>query len=81
MADDTIDAELDLCGEVCPYTFIKSKMAIDELSAGQVLSVTLDNIESAGNVPRSLSQEGHKVLSVDRAGKGTWRVLVRRNSP
>lgn len=78
MADHTIDAELDLCGEVCPYTFIKSRIAIEELSAGQVLSITLDNSESAGNVPRSLSQEGHEVLGLDRVGKGTWRVLVRR---
>ncbi|TVR04476.1 MAG: sulfurtransferase TusA family protein [Spirochaetaceae bacterium] len=77
MAEQTIDVELDLSGEVCPYTFIKSKMAIDALDPGKVLSVTVDNSESAGNVPRSLSGEGHEVLSVDKAGSGRWRIVVR----
>ncbi|MFW5844468.1 MAG: sulfurtransferase TusA family protein [Spirochaetota bacterium] len=75
--DYTIDSELDLSGEVCPYTFIKSRLALEELSPGQVLSVTVDNSESASNVPRSLQQEGHKVLSLERAAKGKWRVVVR----
>ena len=80
MAEQTIDKELDLSGEVCPYTFIKSKMAIEALHPGQVLRVTVDNSESAGNVPRSLSGEGHEVLSVDKADKGRWRIVVRNGS-
>ena len=77
MDDYAIDSELDLSGEVCPYTFIKSKLALEELSPGQVLSVTVDNSESASNVPKSLQQEGHEVLSLERAEKGKWRVVVR----
>ena len=76
VSEQTIDRELDLSGEVCPYTFIKSKMAIETLQPGQVLRVTVDNSESAGNVPRSLSGEGHEVLSVDKAGSGRWLIVV-----
>ncbi len=76
--DYTIDSELDLSGEVCPYTFIKSKLALEELSPGQVLSVTVDNSESASNVPKSLQQEGHEILGLEKAEKGKWRVLVRQ---
>ena len=76
MAEITIDMELDLSGEVCPYTFVKSKLALEELDDGQVLRVIVDNSESASNVPKSLSLEGHEILSLDQ-GKGRWEITVR----
>ena len=45
------DFEFDLKGEVCPYTFVKSKLALEMLDSGQILQVTVDNDESATNVP------------------------------
>ncbi len=72
-----IDEELDLSGEVCPYTFVKSKLALEELEAGQVLRVTVDNSESASNVPKSLSLEGHEVISLDRPKRGVWTITVK----
>jgi tRNA 2-thiouridine synthesizing protein A len=76
MADIQIDKELDLSGEVCPYTFVKSKLALEDLDPGQVLRVTVDNSESASNVPRSLSLEGHEIVSLDQAAN-TWKITVR----
>ncbi len=73
----TIDSELDLKGEVCPYTFVKSKLALEELDPGQVLRVLVDNSESASNVPKSLSLEGHEVLSLDRPERGIWAITVK----
>jgi tRNA 2-thiouridine synthesizing protein A len=72
------DRELDLHGEVCPYTFVRSKLAIEEMARGQVLAITVDNGESASNVPRSLSLEGHDVLAVDRI-EGAWRITVKKS--
>ena len=77
MADFTIDSELDLSGEVCPYTFVKSKLALEDLDVGQILRVTVDNSESASNVPKSLSLEGHDVISLDRFVKGKWQITVK----
>ncbi len=76
MADTPIDRDLDLSGEVCPYTFVKSKLALEELDPGQVLRVTVDNSESASNVPRSLSLEGHDIVSLEQA-RGKWLITVR----
>ncbi len=73
---DSIDRELDLSGEVCPYTFVKSKLALEELDPGQVLRVTVDNSESASNVPKSLSLEGHEIVSLEQ-GQGKWLITVR----
>ena len=77
MAEIAVDSELDLSGEVCPYTFVKSKLALEELDVGEVLRVTVDNSESASNVPKSLSLEGHEILSLDRPVRGKWAITVK----
>ena len=70
--------ELDLRGEVCPYTFLKTRLALEELAAGVVLRVIVDNQTSARDVPRSLAGAGHVVLACAPAGNGTWAILTRR---
>ena len=41
MADYTIDERVDITDVVCPMTFVKAKVAMEELEVGQVLSVTM----------------------------------------
>jgi TusA-related sulfurtransferase len=72
------DQVLDLSDEVCPYTFVKSKLALQGLDSGQVLQVHVGNSESASNVPRSMESEGHEVLSVEQTGQSQWVVTIRR---
>jgi tRNA 2-thiouridine synthesizing protein A len=69
---------LDIRSDVCPYTFVKSKLALEELEPGQILEIQLGNSESASNVPRSLSLEHHEVTRVDKSGPSTWTVTVRK---
>ena len=69
---------LDIRDEVCPYTFVKSKLALEELEKGGVLEIHLGNSESATNVPRSIALEDHEVLNVDKQGRSHWVVRVRR---
>lgn len=38
MADFTIDETVDITDVVCPMTFVKAKVAMEELEIGQVLS-------------------------------------------
>jgi len=69
---------LDLKGEVCPYTFVKSKLALEEMESGQVLRVIVDNRGSAENVPRSLSSEGHQILNIAMLNDTDWAITVRK---
>ena len=69
---------LDLKGEVCPYTFVKSKLALEAMESGQVLRVIVDNRGSAENVPRSLSSEGHQILNVAMLNDTDWAITVRK---
>jgi len=79
--DSTIelhDRELDIRGDICPITFVKSKLAIEKLQKGQVLKVLIDYAPSAVNVPRSLEHEGHEVLAVHEEPGPVWTLLVRK---
>jgi tRNA 2-thiouridine synthesizing protein A len=73
-----VDREIDLKGEVCPYTFVKSLIALEEMEDGQVLRVTMDYLPSVENVPRSLRNEGHEIVEVRRINATDWSVAVRK---
>jgi tRNA 2-thiouridine synthesizing protein A len=80
MATETeIDKDLNLQGEVCPYTFVKSKLALEMMQSGQVLRVLVDNDESAANVPRSMQNEGHNILGVTKLNGKDWQIVVRKS--
>lgn len=74
---DTPVSELDLRGVICPYNFVKTKLKLETLEQGQVLSVLLDDGDPIRNVPRSVENEGHTVLSQERVDQA-YRVLIRR---
>ena len=71
------DVELDLRGVICPYNFVKTKLKLETMNEGQVLSVLLDDGDPIKNVPRSVENEGHTVLAQDRVGSA-YRVRNRR---
>lgn len=73
-----VDRELDLKGEVCPFTFVKSKLIIEQMEKGQILRVILDYKPSVENVPKSMEMEGQKVLAVNQIGDNLWEVIVRK---
>lgn len=74
-----IDKRLNIKGEVCPYTFVKSKLAIEEIKPGQLLEIIVDHLPAVENVPRSLENEGHKVLEVKQISEKDWRLLIQKS--
>ena len=72
--------ELDLRGEGCPYTFLRAKLALEEMAIGEVLRVVVDDPTSARDVPRSLTGAGHAVLDVEPGETGVWTVVVRKGA-
>ncbi len=78
MAEVKVDRELDLKGEVCPFTFVKSKLILEQMEPGQVLRVILDYKPSVENVPKSMREEGQEVIEVKEIGENLWEVIVRK---
>lgn len=78
MADIKADETVDITDVVCPVTFVKAKVALDELDEGQILSIKLNDGEPVQNVPRSMKAEGHKVLKLDDNGDGTYQLYVEK---
>ena len=72
------DKELNIKGEVCPYTFVRSKLALEQMKAGEILQVIVDHQPATENVPRSMENEGHKVLKVEKINDTDWQIVVRR---
>ncbi|MCL2259796.1 MAG: sulfurtransferase TusA family protein [Fibromonadales bacterium] len=78
MADYTIDETADITDVVCPMTFVKAKVALEELDDGKVLSIRLNDGEPVQNVPRSIKEEGHQILKLIDNEDGTYNLIVRK---
>ena len=72
------DVRLDLKGEVCPYTFVKSKLELEDMELGQVLQVIVDHLPATENVPRSMRNEGQEVLGVEQINPTDWTITIRK---
>lgn len=73
-----IDKSINIKGEVCPYTFVRSKLAIEEMESGEVLEVITDHVPATKNVPRSMEGEGNKVLEIVQINEKDWRMVFQK---
>lgn len=78
MADFEINDTVDITDVVCPVTFVKAKVALEELDDGEILAVRMNDGEPVQNVPRSIKEEGHQVLKLDDNGDGTYTLIVKK---
>ncbi len=69
--------ELDLRGVICPYNFVKTKLKIDTLEIGSQLAVLLDDGDPIINVPKSIMNEGHEVLTQEKVD-AYYRIVIQK---
>jgi TusA-related sulfurtransferase len=72
------DKKLNIKGIVCPYTLVKSKLAVEEMDVGQVLEILLDYPEAAESIPKAMHNYGHKVIKVEKINDTDWIVQIRK---
>ena len=73
-----IDDTVDITDKVCPLTFVKAKVAIDELEDGEVIAIRMNDGEPVQNVPRSIKEEGHQILKLVNNEDGTCNLIVKK---
>lgn len=71
------DVHLDLRGVVCPINFVKTKLKLEEMQQGQILEIVIDEGEPITNVPRSIKEEGHKIIKVEKLNDH-FRLLIEK---
>jgi tRNA 2-thiouridine synthesizing protein A len=72
-----IDERIDITKEICPMTFVKTKLKLESMRSGQVLEVTLKGGEPLKNVPKSVREEGHKILYILKENDH-YKILIER---
>ena len=72
------DRRLDIVGDLCPMTFVRTRLALDQMSAGESLLVVLRGEEPRRNLPQAVRELGHTVLAEATRADGTTELLIRK---
>ncbi len=73
-----IDQRIDITNDICPMTFVKTKLKLETMNAGEVLEVTLREGEPLSNVPKSVKEDGHKVVSISKS-EDVFKVIIEKH--
>ena len=73
-----VDQRIDITNEICPMTFVKTKLKLETMNAGEVLEVTLREGEPLSNVPKSVKEDGHKVVSISKS-EDVFKVIIEKH--
>lgn len=75
---ENINHSLNLKGVLCPINFVKAKLKLEEMQDGQILEIIIDDGEPMQNVPRSIKEEGHKIIKVEKLADSSFKLLIRK---
>ena len=83
LKESEADFFIDITDQVCPLTFVKTKLLIESMQAGQTAEVRLKGAEPLENVPRSIEEHGHAILSLvaeapDGPADGVHRLILKK---
>ena len=78
MSDVQNDRSIDIRGLVCPMTFVKAKLAIEDMAPGEMLEIVLDYEEASRSIPKSMKDHDHEVLKVEKVNDTDWVLLIRK---
>jgi len=73
-----VTREIDITNDICPMTYVRTRLALDKMVPGQTLLVRLKGQEPLKNVPRTATEQGHEVLSLQTDTDGISHLLIRR---
>lgn len=83
MTNDKNAYFLDITAEICPMTFVRTKLLIERMPDGSVCEVLLKGEEPLQNVPASVGELGHTIISLEKLDdlpdvEAVWRLVVRK---
>ncbi len=69
---------IDITGETCPMTFVRTRLALDTLQSGDILLVRLQGADPLANVPRAAADQGHDPLDLMEQPDGSWLLVIQK---
>ena len=80
LSKQDIDKTIDIKGEICPYTMIKTRDALKTMDNGQLLEVVSDYAPAANEtIPNMCRKKNYPVEVVEEGG--CWRILIKKEEP
>ena len=73
-----LDMQLDITNELCPMTFVRTRLALDRLSPGQRLDGRLRGDERLRKVSGKVVSLGHALLATRPMADGSVVLEIRR---
>ena len=71
------DRVIDCLGLYCPEPIFRTRMALDEMESGEVLSVLADDPAAEEDLKRLVKRLGHELLSLEVEGDEI-NILIRK---
>lgn len=68
----------DLRGTPCAINYVKAKLKLEEINVGDILEIYLDDGEPIKNVPKSLQNDGHEILKIEKV-ENYYKVVVKKS--
>lgn len=77
------DYILDITAEVCPLTFVRTKLLIERMGRGESADILLKGSEPLANIPRAVAQQGLLIVDLapfgdDGENTGVHRLRIRK---
>ena len=69
---------LDITKERCPMTFVKAKLHLEQLAAGDTTEILLVAGEPLDNVPRTATEQGYQVLETIHVRDNIHKVIIKK---
>ncbi|MBL8658384.1 MAG: sulfurtransferase TusA family protein [Rhodospirillales bacterium] len=60
-----VDFFIDITADVCPITFVRTKLLIERMASGQTAEIRLRGAEPLANLPRAVALQGHVVIALE----------------
>lgn len=76
-AQNTVHEKIDLLGVKCPFNYVKTKLKLETMQSGQRLEVLLDDGEPSKNVPKSVKNDGHKLVLHEQEN-GHHKIIIEK---
>ena len=65
---DTTNAKLDATGLFCPEPVFRTKIALERMQVGNILTVSADDPAAEDDISRWVTRNGHDLVDITKEG-------------